>query len=156
MRKDERYNKRGVSASKEDVHNAIKNIDKGVFPRAFCKIVPDFLGGDENYCNIMHADGAGTKSSLAYLYWKETGDLSVWKGIAQDALIMNIDQDALKNFQASKFDFVDAKGNDVDFNNLSEDVKYTLRDGETVVQDDMTAKDVVDTINDEYGKTINV
>lgn len=91
MRKDERYNKRGVSASKEDVHNAIKNIDKGVFPRAFCKIVPDFLGGDENYCNIMHADGAGTKSSLAYLYWKETGDLSVWKGIAQDALIMNID-----------------------------------------------------------------
>ncbi len=91
MRKDERYNKRGVSASKEDVHNAIKNIDKGIFPRAFCKIVPDFLGGDKNYCNIMHADGAGTKSSLAYLYWKETGDLSVWKGIAQDALIMNID-----------------------------------------------------------------
>ena len=91
MRKDERYNKRGVSASKEDVHNAIKNIDKGIFPRAFCKIVPDYLGGDENYCNIMHADGAGTKSSLAYLYWKETGDLSVWKGIAQDALIMNID-----------------------------------------------------------------
>lgn len=91
MRKDERYNKRGVSASKEDVHNAIKNIDKGIFPRAFCKIVPDFLGGDENYCNIMHADGAGTKSSLAYMYWKETGDLSVWKGIAQDALIMNID-----------------------------------------------------------------
>lgn len=91
MRKDERYNKRGVSASKEDVHNAIKNIDKGVFPRAFCKIVPDYLGGDETYCNIMHADGAGTKSSLAYMYWKETGDLSVWKGIAQDALIMNID-----------------------------------------------------------------
>ena len=91
MRKDERYNKRGVSASKEDVHNAIKNIDKGVFPRAFCKIVPDYLGGDEAYCNIMHADGAGTKSSLAYMYWKETGDLSVWKGIAQDALIMNID-----------------------------------------------------------------
>ena len=84
MRKDERYNKRGVSASKEDVHNAIKNIDKGVFPRAFCKIVPDYLGGDEAYCNIMHADGAGTKSSLAYMYWKETGDLSVWKGIAQD------------------------------------------------------------------------
>ena len=91
MRKDERYNKRGVSASKEDVHHAIKNIDKGIFPRAFCKIVPDYLGGDENYCNIMHADGAGTKSSLAYMYWKETGDLSVWKGIAQDALIMNID-----------------------------------------------------------------
>ena len=91
MRKDERYNKRGVSASKEDVHNAIKNIDKGIFPKAFCKIVPDYLGGDPAYCNIMHADGAGTKSSLAYMYWKETGDLSVWKGIAQDALIMNID-----------------------------------------------------------------
>ena len=86
-----RYDQRGVSASKEDVHNAIKNIDKGLFPRAFCKIVPDFLGGDPEYCNIMHADGAGTKSSLAYVYWKETGDLSVWKGIAQDALIMNID-----------------------------------------------------------------
>ncbi len=82
---------RGVSASKEDVHNAIKNIDKGIFPKAFCKIIPDILGGDPEYCNIMHADGAGTKSSLAYLYWKETGDLSVWKGIAQDALIMNID-----------------------------------------------------------------
>lgn len=91
MRKDERYNQRGVSASKEDVHNAIKNIDKGIFPRAFCKIVPDYLGGDPDYCNIMHADGAGTKSSLAYMYWRETGDLSVWKGIAQDALIMNID-----------------------------------------------------------------
>ncbi|MGL5683931.1 MAG: AIR synthase related protein [Marinifilaceae bacterium] len=91
MRKDERYNKRGVSASKEDVHNAIKNIDKGIFPNAFCKVIPDYLGGDEEYCNIMHADGAGTKSSLAYMYWKETGDLSVWKGIAQDALIMNID-----------------------------------------------------------------
>lgn len=91
MRKDERYNKRGVSASKEDVHNAIRNIDKGIFPKAFCKIVPDYLGGNPAYCNIMHADGAGTKSSLAYLYWKETGDLSVWKGIAQDALIMNID-----------------------------------------------------------------
>lgn len=91
MRKDERYNKRGVSASKEDVHNAIKNIDKGLFPTAFCKVIPDYLGGDEEYCNIMHADGAGTKSSLAYMYWKETGDLSVWKGIAQDALIMNID-----------------------------------------------------------------
>ena len=82
---------RGVSASKEDVHNAIKNIDKGIFPQAFCKIIPDILGGDPEYCNIMHADGAGTKSSLAYMYWKETGDLSVWKGIAQDALIMNID-----------------------------------------------------------------
>ncbi len=88
---DQRYNLRGVSASKEDVHNAIKNIDKGIFPRAFCKIIPDILGGDPEYCNIMHADGAGTKSSLAYLYWRETGDLSVWKGIAQDALIMNID-----------------------------------------------------------------
>ena len=91
MREDERYNQRGVSASKEDVHNAIKNIDKGLFPRAFCKIVPDFFVFFERYCNIMHADGAGTKSSLAYLYWRETGDLSVWKGIAQDALIMNID-----------------------------------------------------------------
>ncbi len=88
---DQRYNLRGVSASKEDVHNAIKNIDKGIYPNAFCKIIPDILGGDPEYCNIMHADGAGTKSSLAYLYWKETGDLSVWKGIAQDALIMNID-----------------------------------------------------------------
>lgn len=88
---DQRYNQRGVSASKEDVHNAIKNIDKGIFPKAFCKIIPDILGGDAQYCNIMHADGAGTKSSLAYMYWKETGDLSVWKGIAQDALIMNID-----------------------------------------------------------------
>ena len=88
---DQRYNLRGVSASKEDVHNAIKNIDKGIFPRAFCKIIPDILGGDPAYCNIMHADGAGTKSALAYMYWKETGDLSVWKGIAQDALIMNID-----------------------------------------------------------------
>ena len=87
----QRYNLRGVSASKEDVHNAIKNIDKGLFPRAFCKIVPDYLTNDDNYCLIMHADGAGTKSSLAYLYWKETGDISVWKGIAQDALIMNID-----------------------------------------------------------------
>lgn len=88
---NQRYDLRGVSASKEDVHNAIKNIDKGVFPNAFCKIIPDILGGDPEYCNIMHADGAGTKSSLAYAYWKETGDLSVWKGIAQDALIMNID-----------------------------------------------------------------
>ena len=86
-----RYAQRGVSASKEDVHNAIKHIDKGLFPKAFCKIVPDYLTNDEEYCLIMHADGAGTKSSLAYMYWKETGDLSVWKGIAQDALIMNID-----------------------------------------------------------------
>lgn len=88
---DQRYNQRGVSASKEDVHNAIKNIDKGIFPKAFCKIIPDILGGDADYCNIMHADGAGTKSSLAYMYWRETGDISIWKGIAQDALIMNID-----------------------------------------------------------------
>ena len=91
MESSERYMLRGVSASKEDVHNAIKNIDKGLYPKAFCKIIPDILGGDPDYCNIMHADGAGTKSSLAYAYWKETGDLSVWKGIAQDALIMNID-----------------------------------------------------------------
>lgn len=88
---NERYNLRGVSASKEDVHAAIKNVDKGIFPQAFCKIIPDILGGDPDYCNIMHADGAGTKSSLAYVYWRETGNLSVWKGIAQDALIMNID-----------------------------------------------------------------
>lgn len=87
----DRYNQRGVSASKEDVHNAIKNIDKGIFPQAFCKIVPDILQNDPEYCNIMHADGAGTKSSLAYMYWKETGDLSVWKGIAQDAVVMNTD-----------------------------------------------------------------
>jgi phosphoribosylformylglycinamidine cyclo-ligase len=87
----ERYNQRGVSADKEDVHNAIKNVDKGLFPKAFCKVVPDYLTGSEDYCLIMHADGAGTKSSLAYMYWKETGDISVWKGIAQDALIMNID-----------------------------------------------------------------
>ncbi|WP_186989960.1 AIR synthase related protein [Constantimarinum furrinae] len=86
-----RYAQRGVSAGKEDVHNAIENVDKGLFPKAFCKIVPDYLSGDEDYCLVMHADGAGTKSSLAYMYWKETGDLSVWKGIAQDALIMNID-----------------------------------------------------------------
>ena len=91
MNKDNRYMLRGVSAAKEDVHNAIKNIDKGIFPQAFCKIIPDILGGDPEYCNIMHADGAGTKSSLAYAYWKETGDLSVWQGIAQDALIMNTD-----------------------------------------------------------------
>lgn len=88
---DTRYNLRGVSAGKEDVHNAIKNVDKGLFPQAFCKIVPDYLSGDEDYCIVMHADGAGTKSALAYMYWKETGDVSVWKGIAQDALIMNID-----------------------------------------------------------------
>ena len=88
---DNRYMARGVSASKEDVHQAIQNIDKGLYPKAFCKIIPDVLGGDPEWCNIMHADGAGTKSSLAYLYWKETGDLSVWKGIAQDALIMNLD-----------------------------------------------------------------
>ncbi|MHA7830148.1 MAG: AIR synthase related protein [Flagellimonas sp.] len=86
-----RYAQRGVSASKEDVHNAIKNIDKGLFPKAFCKIVPDYLTGSEDHCLVMHADGAGTKSSLAYMYWKETGDVSVWKGIAQDALIMNVD-----------------------------------------------------------------
>lgn len=91
MPKESRYQKRGVSASKEDVHQAIKNIDKGLYPKAFCKVVPDIIGGDENYCNIMHADGAGTKSSLAYLYWKETGDISVWKGIAQDAIVMNLD-----------------------------------------------------------------
>ena len=88
---DQRYNLRGVSASKEDVHQAIKNIDKGLFPKAFCKIIPDILAQDENYCTIMHADGAGTKSSLAYAYWKETGDISVWRGIAQDAIIMNLD-----------------------------------------------------------------
>jgi phosphoribosylformylglycinamidine cyclo-ligase len=88
---DNRYQQRGVSAGKEDVHNAIKKLDKGLFPQAFCKIVPDYLTGDENYCLVMHADGAGTKSSLAYMYWKKTGDLSVWKGIAQDALIMNLD-----------------------------------------------------------------
>ena len=86
-----KYNQRGVSASKEDVHEAIKNIDKGLFPKAFCKIIPDILGGDNTFCTLMHADGAGTKSSLAYMYWKETGDLSVWKGIAQDAIVMNLD-----------------------------------------------------------------
>ena len=91
MDSENRYDQRGVSASKEDVHNAIKNIDKGLFPKAFCKVVPDYLGGDPEYCNVMHADGAGTKSALAYLYWKETGDLSVWKGIAQDAIVMNLD-----------------------------------------------------------------
>ncbi|MBT3443451.1 MAG: phosphoribosylformylglycinamidine cyclo-ligase, partial [Flavobacteriaceae bacterium] len=88
---DKRYHLRGVSSQKEDVHKAIKNIDKGLYPKAFCKIVPDYLTGSEAHCLVMHADGAGTKSSLAYAYWKETGDLSVWKGIAQDALIMNID-----------------------------------------------------------------
>jgi len=86
-----KYNLRGVSASKKEVHNAIKHIDKGLFPNAFCKIIPDILGGNDNWCNIMHADGAGTKSSLAYIYWKETGDISVWKGIAQDAIVMNLD-----------------------------------------------------------------
>ena len=91
MKDSNRYAKRGVSSAKEDVHNAIENIDKGLFPGAFCKIVPDYLGSSDEHCVVMHADGAGTKSSLAYMYWKETGDLSVWKGIAQDALIMNID-----------------------------------------------------------------
>lgn len=91
MTSSQRYDQRGVSASKDDVHNAIKNIDKGLYPQAFCKIVPDILTGDEQYCNIMHADGAGTKSSLAYTYWRETGDISVWRGIAQDAIIMNLD-----------------------------------------------------------------
>ncbi len=91
MKTDQRYIQRGVSASKEDVHNAIRNIDKGLYPKAFCKIVPDIMGNDPLYCNVMHADGAGTKSALAYLYWRETGDLSVWKGIAQDAIVMNLD-----------------------------------------------------------------
>src|SRR5512145_2421594 len=91
MPADSKYSKRGVSSGKEDVHNAIKNLNKGLYPNAFCKIVPDLLGGDPDWCNIMHADGAGTKSSLAYIYWKETGDISVWKGIAQDAIVMNTD-----------------------------------------------------------------
>jgi phosphoribosylformylglycinamidine cyclo-ligase len=91
MSGESKYSQRGVSSAKEDVHAAIKNIDKGLYPKAFCKIVPDLMGGDDGYCNIMHADGAGTKSSLAYVYWKETGDLSVWKGIAQDAIVMNLD-----------------------------------------------------------------
>lgn len=91
MATDSRYNKRGVSSQKEDVHAAISKVDKGLFPKAFCKVVPDLLGGNPEYCNVMHADGAGTKSSLAYIYWKETGDLSVWKGIAQDAVVMNLD-----------------------------------------------------------------
>lgn len=86
-----RYAQRGVSSAKEDVHNAIKNVDKGLYPEAFCKIVPDYLGGDDEYCIVMHADGAGTKSSLAYIYWRETGDMSVWDGIAQDAIVMNTD-----------------------------------------------------------------
>ncbi len=88
---ESKYSKRGVSSTKEDVHAAIKNVDKGLYPKAFCKIVPDMLGGDKDFCNIMHSDGAGTKSSLAYIYWRETGDLSVWKGIAQDAIVMNLD-----------------------------------------------------------------
>ena len=91
MAPNSKYSRRGVSSSKEDVHEAIRNIDKGLYPKAFCKIVPDVLSGDKDYCNIMHADGAGTKSSLAYIYWKETGDISVWKGIAQDAIVMNLD-----------------------------------------------------------------
>jgi phosphoribosylformylglycinamidine cyclo-ligase len=91
MDQESRYTRRGVSADKEDVHNAIKTIDKGIFPKAFCKVIPDILGNNPDYCNVMHADGAGTKSSLAYIYWKETGDLSVWKGIAQDAIVMNTD-----------------------------------------------------------------
>lgn len=91
MTLESKYDRRGVSSQKEDVHSAIKNIDRGLFPNAFCKIVPDILGGEEAYCNIMHADGAGTKSSLAYVYWKETGDMSVWKGIARDAIVMNTD-----------------------------------------------------------------
>ncbi len=91
MSGESKYSQRGVSSGKEDVHAAIKNIDKGLYPKAFCKIVPDLLGGDDSYCNIMHADGAGTKSSLAYVYWKETGNMSVWKGIAQDAIVMNLD-----------------------------------------------------------------
>ena len=102
---DQRYNLRGVSASKEDVHNAIKNIDKGIFPQAFCKIIPDILGGDPEYCNIMHADGAGTKSSLAYMYWQQTGDISLWKGTAHDASILTIDDllcvDAVHNLFVS-------------------------------------------------------
>jgi phosphoribosylformylglycinamidine cyclo-ligase len=91
MSTESKYSRRGVSSQKEDVHSAIRNLDKGLYPKAFCKIVPDILGGDENFCNVMHADGAGTKSSLAYIYWKETGDMSVWKGIAQDAIVMNTD-----------------------------------------------------------------
>ena len=91
MSTESKYSKRGASSSKEDVYKAIERIDKGLYPRAFCKIVPDLLGGDEDYCNIMHSDGAGSKSSLAYIYWKETGDLSVWKGIAHDAIVINLD-----------------------------------------------------------------
>ena len=91
MSTESKYSRRGVSSQKEDVHTAIEILDKGLFPKAFCKIVPDILGGDDRFCNVMHADGAGTKSSLAYIYWKETGDMSVWKGIAQDAIVMNTD-----------------------------------------------------------------
>ena len=91
MQPTDKYAERGVSSQKEDVHKAIANVDKGLFPQAFCKVIPDILGQDDDYCNVIHADGAGTKSSLAYLYWKETGDISVWKGIAQDAIVMNID-----------------------------------------------------------------
>src|SRR5512138_1755626 len=91
MTEPSRYEKRGVSSTKEEVHRAIRTLDKGLFPKAFCKILPDITGGDDSFCNIMHADGAGTKASLAYLYWKETGDLSVWKGIAQDTVVMNVD-----------------------------------------------------------------
>ena len=124
---DERYNSRGVSASKEDVHNAIKNVDKGLFPQAFCKIVPDYLTGDEDYCIVMHADGAGTKSSLAYMYWKETGDASVWKGIAQDALIMNIDDllcvGATENILLSST--IGRNKNKIDGNVLSEIINGT-------------------------------
>src|SRR3712207_3273890 len=87
----DRYMRRGVSAAKEDVHRAIASVDKGLYPQAFCKVLPDLLGGDPDYCNVMHADGAGTKSSLAYIYWRETGDLSVWRGIAQDSIVMNLD-----------------------------------------------------------------
>jgi phosphoribosylformylglycinamidine cyclo-ligase len=101
-----KYDRRGVSASKEDVHKAIKNLDKGLYPKAFCKVIPDVLGGDPDYCNVMHADGAGTKSSLAYLYWRETGDLSVWKGIAQDAIVMNLDDLLVCGYYRSGSDFI--------------------------------------------------
>ena len=98
----DKYSQRGVSAAKEDVHQAIKNIDKGLFPNAFCKVVPDLLGNDPEYCCVMHADGAGTKSSLAYMYWRETGDISVWKGIAQDAVVMNTDDLQLKKIKSQQ------------------------------------------------------
>ena len=110
MISSQRYDQRGVSASKDDVHNAIKNIDKGIFPKAFCKIVPDILTNDPLYCNIMHADGAGTKSSLAYTYWKETGDISVWRGIAQDAIIMNLDDLLCHAFRDCRLDEVGRNG----------------------------------------------